>query len=251
MSILSPEPPRRDGWAETRWSHLARLGRPDEPAGEDAWAYLAQTYRPPMERYVRRVLSRVRGRAPTPEEVQDVVQGFLAACVEKGWLDRADPERGRFRAYLQTLLKRYTYKTLRHANAQRRSPGGDRRVYSLTDTNAAEALSEEDRQDFEAFNESWVGVAVDRTLVRLAEEHERYQTILVDLVATDGEGSADMAARLAVSRSQLAVLKHRARKRFAKLFEEELAHTVGDPDAFAEEWRALQPYLVRRRLSRA
>ena len=39
------------------------------------------------------------------------------------------------------------------------------------------------------------------------------------------------------------VLKTRARKRFGKFFVEELAQTVGNQEAFDEEWRAIKPFL--------
>ncbi len=244
MSILSRTPPRRDSWALTQWSILSKLDRREEPHWQASWTYLMETYRAPMERYVRRVLSRTRGRPASHEEAAEIVQDFLATCVEKEWLSRADPTRGRFRAYIQTLLKRYVYRVIKHANAQRRSPGPDRQVYSLLeDRDESGEAAVEDPSDLDAFNEGWVQVAVDRALKTLATEHERYQAVVADLIATDGEGSADLAQRMGLSRAQFPVLKHRARKRFCKLFEEELAKTVGDQDAFDEEWRALQPYL--------
>ena len=40
----------------------------------------------------------------TDEDSRDLAQGFFAAALEKGWLSRFDPGRGRFRTYLLACL---------------------------------------------------------------------------------------------------------------------------------------------------
>jgi biopolymer transport protein ExbD len=39
------------------------------------------------------------------ETAKDLTQGFFARMLEKGWLEAADQEKGRFRTYLVTALK--------------------------------------------------------------------------------------------------------------------------------------------------
>ena len=68
---------------------------------------------------------------------------------------------------------------------------------------------------------------------------------IADLIATDGEVSDDIPARVGLERAQFAVLKTRARKRFCDCFAEELAQTVDGQDSFDAEWRALRPYLPK------
>jgi len=198
-----------------------------------------------MVRYVRRVLSRSRGRPVSPEEAQDVVQSFLVACLEHQWLTRADPHAGRFRAYLQVLLRRHAYRVIRHATAKRRQPGGGLEIFSIRDQDTLQSVAPEERSEFDEFSQSWVETAVERTLTRLAEEHDRYRIVIEDLIRTDGEGSADLAELVGLHPEQLPVLKHRSRKRFCRLFEDELADTVGNQEAFEEEWRAIQPFLPK------
>jgi DNA-directed RNA polymerase specialized sigma24 family protein len=196
-----------------------------------------------MERYVRRVLSRTTGRQASLEEAADIVQEFLGACVKGQWLSRADPTKGRFRAYLQTLLRRYTYRVLKRGAAQKRSPGPGRQVYELLEEEDRRALTPEEQAELDDFARGWVKIAVDQALARLAEENERYKVVILDLIQTDGEGSDDLALRVDVRHGQLPVLKHRARKRFCAIFEEELAQTVGDQEAFEEEWKAVTAFL--------
>jgi len=244
LSLLSKEPPRTGGWTSTIWSVVASLEHRTGGAWQSSWAYLAETYRPPMEAYVRRLLGRLQGRAGSAEEACEVVQAFLTTCVEKGWLAKADPAKGRFRAYLQTLLRRYVYGHVERERALKRSPGPGRRVVPLLEGDALEAeLPAEEPEDVEAFDRGWVRIALDRARARLALKNERYLMVIDDLILTDGEGSEDLAARVALSPTQLPVLRHRARTQFAKLFQEELAATVVDEVAFRDEWRALQAYL--------
>lgn len=243
MGILEREPPRQDGWAATRWSVVLGLGGRGERAWGDSWDYLARTYAVPMERYVAKALARARRSAAAAHEASDVVQAFLTTCVEKGWLSRADPLRGRFRAYVQVLLRRFTKDLFAREATQKRSPQPGRTTLCVHDLDLPDDSQDYDRSEGEDFSRSWVRIAVDRAMQRLGEEHERYRVVIADLIATDGNGSPDLAQRVGLEPEQLAVLRHRSRKRFGRLFEEELAQTVGSRADFEEEWRAIRPFL--------
>jgi RNA polymerase sigma factor (sigma-70 family) len=239
MALLRREPPSQ-GWNKTSWSMIGRLGEAKVPAQSPAWDWLVATYERPMCTYIRSVLGRVRGRA-SEDDVRDLYQAFLTACLEKGWLSKAAPERGMFRAYAKTLLKRFVYQHLRAQSAQRRRPGEGRETYPLLDSDA-DALPE-DEDSSEAFDREWVKVALERALERLRKERERDYEVVHDLRLTDGAGSEDLAARIGVHPKQLPVIRHRARKRLSHLFADELRKTVGDEKAFQEEWRALVAYM--------
>ena len=241
--LLGRQPPRRDDWTETRWTVIATLAEREDPAWEASWTHLVDHYRPPMERYVRRLLIRLRRTRVSEEEVAEYVQGFLAECACKNSLATADAERGRFRAFIQTLLKRYLHRRHRHATARKRNPGPGRATLEIQDYDLVDETTPDDRAELAEFDRGWVKVAIDRALERLGEAHVRYQVIVEDLLATDGEGSPDLAERVETTPGHLSVIRYRARRRFRDLFAEELAATVGDPDAFQEEWRALAPYM--------
>ena len=239
MSILEPAPPPPSEWAVTRWSLVADLSQRGTPTWESSWTELVEGYRPAMERYVRRVLRRSGSNA----DPADVVQEFLAVCLEKDWLSRADPDRGRFRAYIQVLLKRYTYRVLKRDRAQRRNPPPGQVVQSLLPDEAEAPLSEEEQADLDDFSRSWVEIAVERAMDRLAAENPRYLLVIQDLIDTEGTGSPELAEKVGLRRQQLAVLRHRARKRFSALFATELAATVDDQECLEVEWKAIQPFL--------
>ncbi len=236
------EDPAAGGWIPTRWSLVGRMAAEPDDAWMAAWNWLIHSYEEPMQRYVLGVLRRTRGHAD-PSEAHDVLQAFFTACLERGWLSRADPRRGRFRAYMKVLLRRFVQSHLRREGALKRRPGEGKELQGLPEGDGIVDSSAADAAESEAFDREWVGVAIARTLDRLREEQARYHAVVHDLVLTHGEGSPDMAARVGLQPKQLPVLRHRARARFAALFAEELAATVGNEDEFRAEWAALAPYL--------
>jgi RNA polymerase sigma-70 factor (ECF subfamily) len=243
MKILPSDPPRRLGTIETRWSVVRRLDAAADPRWQEAWAHLSTTYRPAMEAYVRRLLGRATGREDA-EEAADLVQGFLAACTEKSWLGRADPGRGPFRAFVQTLLRRFVFHRLDAARAQRRRPAAGK-VVPLDDV-APDGLAgraDDDPAAARALEEGWVRAAVERALDRLRRGNDRYHAVIADLIANEGENGPEFALRLGLGAKDLTLLRHRARRRFVLLFEEELRTTVSNDDEFADEWRALAVHL--------
>jgi len=243
MGILKTTPGRVDAWATTRWSTVAKLADRKAPTWESDWRYLVEAYRAPLERYAQRLLARMAPGGDSAADAEDLVQSFLSLCIEKGWLARAEPGKGRFRAFLQTLLKRHAIKAVRHRLAQRRHPGAEHAILPLLDEGVDEDPSLDDSRERQEFDRDWVCVLVEQTLRRLTEEHEKYAAVIRDLILTHGEGSPDLDRLLGVHAQQLPVIRHRARERFARLFEKELAATVASQRDFEDEWRALQAFL--------
>src|SRR6185436_13455584 len=83
----------------------------------------------PLYAYVRRC-------GQSPHDAQDLTQEFFRHLLEKGWLDSADPDKGRLRTFLIVLLKRFMSKEWRRASAQRR---GGQQIHVPFDTVLAES----------------------------------------------------------------------------------------------------------------
>lgn len=222
----------------TRRSMLPGMGDRGTPRWEETWQYLFALYAPAMERYVRSLLSRALARSVTAEEARDVVAAYFAACLEKGWLEKDAEDIRCFRAYLQTQLRRFAYNHLEHQFAKKRYAGPTAPLETLDGVAGRDAMPETADLD-----RSWVEIAVEQALAELRAGNEIYGEIIADLLRTDGEGSGDLAARLGKSDAQLVHLRHRARRRFAVLFHEQLRTTVRDDEAFEELCRDLAPYL--------
>jgi RNA polymerase sigma-70 factor (ECF subfamily) len=102
---------------ETRRSVLLRVRSGDPRERARALDVLAAVYWRPVFRHVR-----ARFRLPEAE-AEDLVQGFFAAALEKGWLERFDPGRGRFRSYLLACLDGYVANERRAGAALKRGGG--------------------------------------------------------------------------------------------------------------------------------
>jgi len=222
----------------TRRSLLPPPGDPTDPRWARSWEHLFGLYAPAMARYVRSVLSRATSRPVDLDEANDVIQGYFATCLEKGWLDREGDDIRCFRAWLQTQLRRYAYAYLDHKHAAKRNPAGT----ASSDALEGVAGGEPDPADAE-LDRGWVAVAVELSLEELRAHNADYHEVIVDLLRTDGEGSADLADRLLKDARQLKNLRHRARRRFAVLLHEHLRQTVRDEEAFAILCARLEPHL--------
>ncbi len=111
---------------ETRWSRIvAARERPELRRG--VLEELCATRWQPL--YVH-----LRKQGVLPAEAQDVVQGFLVHLLERDFLARLDPGRGRLRAYLKTALAHYLANLYAHEAAQKR--GGGLRALSFDEVEA-------------------------------------------------------------------------------------------------------------------
>jgi DNA-directed RNA polymerase specialized sigma24 family protein len=209
----------------------------DAPRWEASWRHLLEVYAPAMRRYVAALLASATRAPANPDDAADVVSEYLAACLAKGWLSREVGEVRCFRAFLQVQLRRFTWSWVRDRAALRRSPGRP-----PTEDGLDTAASPEG-DPAEALDRGLVASAVERAVARLRAGNEVYGEIVADLLRTDGEGSADLAQRLARAPADLPLLRHRARRRFAVLFTEELRATVRDDESFDELLARLEPLL--------
>src|SRR4030095_3369428 len=87
--------PHRPAFVTTHWSVVLMAGRTDTPRTQAALENLCQTYWYPLYAYGRRW-------GHSPEDAQDLPQGFFARLLERQWLARADQSKGRFRTFLLT-----------------------------------------------------------------------------------------------------------------------------------------------------
>src|SRR4051812_26444272 len=100
-------------FATTRWSLVVAANGPGGDARE-ALEWLCRKYWLPLFAYVRR-------RGESPENAEDLVQGFFAWLLTRELLSRAEAERGRFRSYLLGCLNHFL---LHHAERMRRLKRG-------------------------------------------------------------------------------------------------------------------------------
>ena len=82
----------------TRWTLVIAAADPQRKEARSALVSLCEGYWYPLYAYVRR-------RGYPADQAQDLTQEFFIRVLEGRYLDRADPEKGRFRAFILTSLK--------------------------------------------------------------------------------------------------------------------------------------------------
>src|SRR5262245_8817973 len=88
------------GFRTTDWTIVLAAGaQPTEESGR-ALERLCQTYWTPVYAFIRR-------HGHSPDQAQDLCQGFFALLLEKNYLVAADKERGKFRSFLLTAVKHF------------------------------------------------------------------------------------------------------------------------------------------------
>jgi RNA polymerase sigma-70 factor (ECF subfamily) len=227
-------------FATTHWSVVLVAGHKSSPDADAALATLCETYWYPLYAYVRR-------RGHNVSEAQDLTQEFFARLLEKDYVAAADPERGRFRAFLLTAFKHFLSKERDKARAQKRgggrfplsldlASGESRYVAGPTDTLTPEQL----------FDRQWTVALLDRVMRRLEEEMREsgkadWFDRLKGFIAggSDGATYAKTAESLGTTEAAAKMATHRMRKRYRELLRHEIAETVEHVADVEDEIRGL------------
>jgi len=132
----------------TRWSLIVASG--DAVAARTAWSELAERYRAPIHAWFRSRYS--------AERADDLTSAFFVESIAGEWWARADIERGGFRTYLRTLLRRFG---ARHGESFAMQDGSSEAIDQLADASG----SPED-----AYDREFAHVLVGHAMVRLRSE---------------------------------------------------------------------------------
>ncbi|MGA2429217.1 MAG: sigma-70 family RNA polymerase sigma factor [Candidatus Acidiferrum sp.] len=118
-----------DKFPVTRWSVL-EAARGDDPAErERALERLFAAYWKPVYKYVRLRWNR------SPEDAQDLTQGFFIELLERALLARYDPEKSRLRTYLRVCVDSFV---MNETKAAQRLKRGGSTFHIALDFDAAE-----------------------------------------------------------------------------------------------------------------
>lgn len=148
---------------ETRWSQLLQMRDPAQPGYAERLEELVRRYWTPAYHYLRAI------RPGSAQDAEDRVQQFFAMLLSRGSLDQVSPERGSFRGFLKTALRRWAVSADRHDAA--RSPKDGARLFRFDE---AEALWKkvEDRklEPDAAFDREWARSLLTESMSRLEKE---------------------------------------------------------------------------------
>lgn len=228
-----------DEFHTTHWSVVVAAARDDGNNASHALQILCQNYWYPLYAYVRR-------RTNDEHRAQDLTQSFFAHLLEKRTLDAADPERGRFRAFLLTACKRFLVNERDKQTAQKR--GGKLRVLSLDFSAAESRYHLEPATDLTPerdFDRQWAIALIDSVLAQLrtqfaeAGDELKFELMKPFLQGSSFQTHAELADSLQVSEGAAKVSVHRLRCRFRELLRQEIAQTVDSENTIDDEVQSL------------
>jgi RNA polymerase sigma factor (sigma-70 family) len=149
---------------DTRWSRLLLLRDREHPRHREHLEGLVDLYWRPAYHYVRAV------RHLRPEEAEDVVQQFFAQILDRGDLARLSPERGSFRGFFKTALKRFLIDDERRRRV--RMPGNTTRLFRFEEAETQVRLRKEALTPEDAFDREWARGILTESMSRLRQALE-------------------------------------------------------------------------------
>ena len=218
---------------------------PQRKEARSALVSLCETYWYPLYAYIRR-------RGYPAERAQDLTQQFFMRVLEGRYLDRADPEKGRFRAFILTSLKFFLSDEADRDRAQKRGGGT---VLSLEISSGEERFQREPKHNEtpeRIFERRWALSVLERVMDKLRAEFEQqgrldhFNRLKVFLLDKGETPYAALAREMQSSEGALKVAIHRLRKRYRDLVRQEIAETVADPAQVESELRFLAAALTRK-----
>lgn len=227
----------------TRWTLVVAAADPGRKETHSALVSLCENYWYPLYAYLRR-------RGYPADQAQDLTQEFFVRVLEGRYIDRADPEKGRFRSFILTSLKFFVADERDRDRAQKRGGGA---LLPLEFSSGEERYQREPAHDEtpeRIFERRWALAVLDRVVERLRNEFilhgrpEHFERLKVFLLGQSDTPYAELARQMNTSEGALKVAIHRLRKRYRELFRQEIADTVADPAEVESELRFLAAVLT-------
>lgn len=225
-------------FATTHWSVVLSAGQTNSLHASEALEKLCRAYWRPLYSYIRH-------QGYGPADAQDSTQAFFAKLLEKNFWARANPEKGRFRAFLLTALRQFLADERDRIKTAKRGGGFSFVSFEEQEEHFMEGLSSNLSAE-QQFDRQWAATVLEQARSRLREEcaasgksglYDR-----VSLLGGKNEGAASyavVAQELGMSIAAIKTAVCRLRERYGELVREEVAHTVSSPAEISAEVRHL------------
>ena len=224
----------------THWSAVVRAGQNDSNASHEALAELCKAYWFPLYGFIRR-----QGHAP--HDAQDLTQEFFSRLLEKNYIADARREKGKFRTFLLTALKRFLANEWDRRHAQKR--GGFQTIIEIDEALAEERFSVELTHKLAPdvlFERQWAMALLDSAMARLQQEYvatgraKLFEHLRGCLVKDESARPyAAIAADLNLTEAAIKTAAHRLRTRYQEVLREEIGKTVSSIEEVEPELRQL------------
>ena len=248
-SLVTPEAPpvppaASTPFPTTAWSCVRQAQDTTHPRYVAAVNRLIAAYWRPVFHFLR-----AKGRSVA--DAEDLTQEFFVRFLAKGWLGRADPGRGRFRAFLKTLVGRFaTVRTDRARNQDR---------FEKQFVAVSSLMRDEDRSyepaageaPDEAFDRQWKQDVLATVRRHLREHYEgssdpeqqkRYAIFAAYHLADQAKEQPTrhaLAARFGVSLEAIRYALEQVKKKYERLLRQEVRDQVGSEEEVEAELHGL------------
>ena len=226
----------------TRHSVIARIREADPERRRDAFGELITGYWQPVYVHLR-----VTWRL-APADAQDLTQGFFSEAFQKGWLERFEPDKARFRTFVRVCADRFVMKSRQTASRQKR--GGGVQLISLdfgdAERHALDAAWAAMPDADACLQREFVRALFERALGAVRREYQAsgrsVQFALFarhDLASEDGVSYASLAAEFGLSTTQVGNSLAQTRRRFREHALAALRTSFGSDEEYRREARDL------------
>jgi DNA-directed RNA polymerase specialized sigma24 family protein len=237
------------GFGATRWSIVLEAAQSRAEGAPEALARLCERYWSPLYAFARY-------RGFSPEDAQDLVQGFFEHLIESRALSAVDQAKGRFRSFLLASFQNFTAMERRRAETEKR--GGRAQVIRIDwqDAESRVAFEPEDPLTPETIYDARCALELLGRATRRLEQEEtalgKAQAFCTLRLFLDEGVRASLsyeaaAQALNVGLPTLKTLIHRLCRRHTQLLREQVAQTVLDSNDVDAEAHALCEALVQAR----
>lgn len=220
----------------THWSLVVAASADSHAALQE----LCTLYWQPLHGHLRRM-------GFSEPQAEDLTQAFFARLLEKRLLDFADRDRGRFRTFLLTALRRFVINEWRYENAKKRSRGAKPIALDPTETvNLIDEMSAHNLTPDKLFERQWALVVLQRAFHELESEYRnagnqaQFEALAPMLTRETAAVSYDeLASQLNSTPGALRMAVSRLRTRLRELVRNEIRKTVQTEADVDDEIRCL------------
>lgn len=230
MSDIRPQNRYSRTFATTRWG-IVRAAAGEGESAKSALDSLCSDYWNP-------VYAHVYHRVADSHLAEDLTQEFFAKFLSHGWFLRPMEERGKFRTFLLTVLRRFLNDEFEKTRAWKR--GG--RTLTVSIHELPEIAISPDEPDSDHFDRAWAKSLLDRSVVALRQESdgERFEKLLPFLQREPDRGEYQTLSDLfGMPPNTIAAAVLRMRRRLRELLRQEISHTLDENEDIDEEMRHL------------
>ena len=220
----------------TQWSLICAATNKSSADQRRALGELCERYWQPLYEYVH---FRVRDEATA----KDAVQAFITRLIEKDSLTAADPERGKFRAFLITAFKRFLQQEWRSHTALKRE--GSQKIHSMDHFEEGQIDAIDSQTADHEFERAWARSVLANAVTQLELEYQTkgeaqlFKQLKPFLLQPQSQKTEVLADQLDLNPPAARMTVSRMRSRFRDVLRQEISQTVSSKEQVDEEIRDL------------